>query len=37
MSPVLEISLLNKNGIKNDSDEFELRRYTKILEDRSLN
>lgn len=36
MSPVLEISLLNKNGIKNDSDEFELRRYTKILEDRLL-
>lgn len=36
MTPVLEISLLNKNGIKNDRDEFELRRYAKILEDRLL-
>lgn len=35
-SPVLEIALLNRNGIKNDRDEFELRRYAKILEDRLL-
>lgn len=36
MTPVVEISLINKNGIKNDADEFELRRYSKMLEDRIL-
>lgn len=35
--PVLNISVLNKNGIENDRDEFELRRHAKILEDRLLN
>ncbi|HPJ34873.1 MAG TPA: efflux RND transporter permease subunit [Spirochaetota bacterium] len=36
MTPVMEISLINKNGIRNDSDEFELRKYAKMLEDRLL-
>ncbi|MCP4129472.1 MAG: efflux RND transporter permease subunit [bacterium] len=36
MSPVLEISIINKNGIKNDKDEFELRKYAKMLENRLL-
>jgi multidrug efflux pump subunit AcrB len=36
MTPVVEISLLNKNGISGDTDEFELRRYAKMLEDRLL-
>ncbi|OHD70177.1 MAG: hypothetical protein A2W19_05160 [Spirochaetes bacterium RBG_16_49_21] len=36
MTPVLEIALFNRKGVKNDADEFELRRYAKILEDRLL-
>ncbi len=36
MTPVMEISLINKNGIQNDRDEFELRKYAKMLEDRLL-
>ncbi len=36
MTPVMELSLLNINDIKNDSDEFELRKYAKMLEDRLL-
>ena len=36
MTPVMEISLINKNGIKNDRDEFDLRKYAKMLEDRLL-
>jgi multidrug efflux pump subunit AcrB len=36
MTPVVEISLLNKNGVRSDADEFELRRYAKMLEDRLL-
>ncbi|HPX91464.1 MAG TPA: efflux RND transporter permease subunit [Spirochaetota bacterium] len=35
-TPVLEVSIINKDGIKSDKDEFELRRYAKILEDRLL-
>ena len=35
-TPVLEIALLDRIGIRGDKDEFELRRYTKILEDRLL-
>lgn len=34
--PVINISLFNKNGIDNDEEEFELREYAKILEDRLL-
>ncbi|PKL15964.1 MAG: AcrB/AcrD/AcrF family protein [Spirochaetae bacterium HGW-Spirochaetae-5] len=36
MTPVVEISLLNKNGIRNDAEEFELRKYARMLEDRLL-
>ena len=36
MTPVVEISLLNKNGIRNDTEEFELRKYARMLEDRLL-
>lgn len=36
MTPIVEISLLNKDGIKSDRDEFELRKYAKMLEDRLL-
>jgi len=36
MTPVVEVSLINKNGVKNDAEEFELRRYTRMLEDRLL-
>lgn len=36
MMPVLEIALFNDRGIANDADEFELRKYAKILEDRLL-
>jgi multidrug efflux pump subunit AcrB len=36
MTPVMELSILNKNDIKNDTDEFELRKYAKMLEDRLL-
>jgi multidrug efflux pump subunit AcrB len=36
MSPVLEISLINRADITNDKDEFELRKYAKIIEDRLL-
>lgn len=36
MTPVVEISLINKNGIRSDADEFELRKYAKMLEDRFL-
>lgn len=32
--PVITLSLMNKNGIKNDKDEFEMREYLKILENR---
>ncbi|HOS41684.1 MAG TPA: efflux RND transporter permease subunit, partial [Spirochaetota bacterium] len=31
MMPVLEIALFNDRGIANDADEFELRKYAKIL------
>ncbi len=34
--PVIEIAVINRNGIESDADEFELRRYAKILEDRLL-
>ncbi len=34
--PVISISLLNKNDIKNDADEFRLREFAKILNDRIL-
>ncbi len=34
--PVIEIALMDKEGIKNDADEFELRKHAKILEDRLL-
>lgn len=36
MTPVVEVSLINKNGIRSDADEFELRKYAKMLEDRFL-
>lgn len=36
MTPVEEISIINKNGIHSDADEFELRKYAKMLEDRLL-
>jgi multidrug efflux pump subunit AcrB len=36
MTPVVEISIINKNGIKSDAEEFELRKYSKMLEDRLL-
>ncbi len=36
MTPVVEISLLNKNSVRSDADEFELRKYAKMLEDRLL-
>jgi multidrug efflux pump subunit AcrB len=31
--PVLSVSIYSKNGIKNDKDEFALRKYAKIIED----
>jgi multidrug efflux pump subunit AcrB len=34
--PVVEIAVINKNNIKNDAEETELRKYSKILEDRIL-
>lgn len=34
--PIVDIALYNKNGINNDSEEFELRKFAKILEDRIL-
>ncbi|MDY6968565.1 MAG: efflux RND transporter permease subunit [Spirochaetota bacterium] len=34
--PVLDIAIINKNDIQNDTQEFELRKYAKILEDRLL-
>jgi multidrug efflux pump subunit AcrB len=36
MTPVLEVALFNRSGIKSDSEEFEIRKYAKILEDRLL-
>ncbi len=36
MTPVIEIAISSKSGIKNDSDEFRLRRNVKILQDRIL-
>ncbi len=35
--PVIEISVVKKNGIHNDKDELELRRMAKMLEDSLLN
>lgn len=32
--PVIRFSILNKNGIQNDTDEFEARKYAKMLKDR---
>ncbi|MCX7678656.1 MAG: efflux RND transporter permease subunit [Spirochaetes bacterium] len=34
--PVISIALINKKGILNDKDEFELRKYAKMLYDRLL-
>ncbi len=34
--PVISISLVNKKGISNDREEFELRKYAKMLNDRIL-
>ncbi len=34
--PVLDISIINKNGIHNDADEFKMRKYASILEDRLI-
>lgn len=34
--PVISIALLNKKGISNDREEFELRKYAKMLYDRLL-
>lgn len=34
--PVVEISIINKNDIRSDEDEFELRKYAGILEERIL-
>lgn len=34
--PIIDIALFNKNGIHNDSEEFELRKFAKILEDRII-
>ena len=34
--PVLRVSIANKNGIKSDSEEFELRHYAKRLEDQLM-
>ncbi|HON77615.1 MAG TPA: efflux RND transporter permease subunit [Spirochaetota bacterium] len=34
--PIIDISLFNKGGIHNDAEEFELRKYAKILEDRII-
>jgi len=34
--PVISISILDKNGIDNDADEFQLRKYAKMLNDRIL-
>jgi len=34
--PVIEISIFSKKGINTDAEEFELRRYAKMLEDRIL-
>ncbi len=36
MMPILEIALRKKDGVNGDADEFELRRYAKILNDRLL-
>jgi len=35
--PVIEISIVKKDGIRNDKDELELRRMAKMLEDSLLN
>ncbi|PKL39641.1 MAG: AcrB/AcrD/AcrF family protein [Spirochaetae bacterium HGW-Spirochaetae-1] len=32
--PIIEISIFSKNGVNNDAQEFELRRYAKMLEDK---
>ncbi|MCU0843776.1 MAG: efflux RND transporter permease subunit [Spirochaetes bacterium] len=34
--PVLDIAVIKKDDIKNDADEFEIRKFAKILEDRIL-
>ena len=34
--PVLDISIIKKDGIRNDADEFNMRRYASILEDRLI-
>ncbi len=34
--PILEVSIIDKNGIRNDDDERELRKHAKMLEDRLL-
>ncbi len=34
--PVLDIAIIRKDDIRNDADEFEMRRLAKILEDRIL-
>lgn len=35
-TPIVNIALINKLGIKDDAQEFELRRYAKLLEDKLL-
>lgn len=32
--PVITLSLINKNGLKTDKDEFEMRKYLKVLENK---
>ncbi|MDA3900744.1 MAG: efflux RND transporter permease subunit [Spirochaetes bacterium] len=34
--PVLRVSIMNKNGIQNDDDEFELRNYAKRMQDQLM-
>ncbi len=34
--PVIDIAIINNNGIKNDEDEFRIRKYASILEDRLI-
>ncbi len=34
--PVISIAIMNKNGISNDREEFELRKFAKMLNDRIL-